>query len=1098
MRNVKQVILMIACFFMSFFFIGCGEKVSITFEEENVNVAVNHEFTLNPIINGESAGVEYSYDENVFEELSEGTFKARYAGEYQITVTLVDNEKVSVELTIKVSNNHVFDQEIIDEKYFANEASCTEKAKYYYSCTCGEKGSETFEVGEMLEHTFDQQIIDAKYADENNSYKYYYSCICGAKGEEAFFNINPVEVPMTVADDDIAKMEAGSTYEYNGEKYVVGLTAFASINEAILYATETVYVADGEYDEEVSITKSNLKLLGANAGINPNIATRKEESVLTNKLTLAKDVKNVTVSGLYFTLKAQFKCASKGGNDDIVFEYNVFDGEITTVSGYPNGGEIMFNPTFGNYNKNLTVRNNRFLSTGGKTYHLFITNLEDLTVYGNYFEGTYAQVYVDSIIFDDTANYGATGDLVIENNEFVNIAQYGIIFWDYFDINLKVVGNKFKNCGVDGADDGYIRGAITLITTQSKATKSTVLIEKNEMENVDTCVRIQYENQTADKIEVTVKDNKFISWAEAEPITNNGLGADPVINAEYNYFGQEVSDANFKGVTSWANKYETIDAVPEYERADLVYVTDLEITNKVSTLPAYSEYRIQYSYKPDNATYTKIIFKSSDESVATVNDRGTIKVFGSGKVTITACCVFDETIVDSFEFEVKERSMVDAYYDGNGVLKPDETVQINATIKGVDNPSKVEYISSDESIATVDENGLVKAISEGLATITVKCGDLETKVGFTVLAKDKEVSALMQLLINNNSGTIFYNVINYIGYEVGFESVPHKIYGAANNYWAGILPETIRNMVPESNENYTGQLMTKVEYIVFHDTGSANPASSAEANAGWCVNPDNTGTAWHYSIGNDGIYQQLEDNMIAWHAGDWSQRDPGKFAWYDTGIKYEHDRPTVTVGDDGYFYIDGAKSLIEAPRKEDGSIEKRTNQVGLVCVKGENGNYMIPTTWISDESGYPICVYGGNSNGIGIESCVNSTSDVYLTWQYSAKFIAQLLIKHNLHSDRLVFHNNFTNKTCPNTLITNNLIDEFIELVNAEYQVAKEFSDYEITFTSHNPDIMDNTGRIVNAPDYTTNVTYTITLTKGDVKEEVTLNVLVPGRFGLK
>ena len=950
--------------------------------------------------------------------------------------------------------------------------------------------------GKFSDHVFDQCVMEDKYLDQTSGNFYYKSCICGEKGTEKF--ANPEEVTVTVADDDIAKLSVGDEYSYNGEKYVVGLTAFADINEAIKYATETVYIADGEYNDIVTITKSNLKILGNNANINPNIATRKEESVLTNKLKLNKDVENIVVSGLYFTLDAQFLGNAKGGNNNLVFEYNVFDNEITAQTGYPNGGEFMLNPSLGYFNKNCTVQYNRFLSTGGKTYHLFFKNIEELKVYGNYFEGTYAQVYADSIIFDDTSDYGATGNVVIENNEFVNICQYAIVFWDYCDVQLKVIGNKFKNCGVDGANDGYIRAVVTLVLAQLKNENTTVLVEKNEMENVDALVRVQYANMTAEKVKVDVKDNIFISWAEPQPITNNGEGKEALINAEYNYFGQEVTDESFKGVTSWANKYENIDDVPKYERDDLIYVTDLEITNKVAELPAYSDYKLEYSYAPNNATYTKIVFKSSDESVATVNDRGTIKVLGSGKVTIYACCVFDETICDSFEFTVKERSMVDVLYEGNGVLKPDDTVMLNVFIKGVDNPGKVEFISSDPTIATVDEDGLVTGVGKGLVVITVKCGDLETEVGFTVLGKDQEFSELMQLLIENNSGRIFYDVINYIGYEEGFESVAHKVYGAANAYWAGEAPEIIKNMLPESNENYTGQTMTSIEYVVLHDTGAANPGATAEANSGWCVNPSNTGTAWHYTTGNDGIYKQLEDNIVAWHAGDWSQRDPGKFAWYDTGIKYEVDRPTVTIEDDGYFYINGAKTIIEAPRKEDGSIEKNINQVGLVCVKGENGNYMIPTTWISDESGYPVCSYGGNSNGIGIESCVNTNSDLWLTWQYTSKLIAELLVKHNLNADRLVFHNNFTNKTCPNTMITNGLVDEFLELVYAEYEVAKNYSDYEIKFTSHNPDIMDNTGRIINAPDYNTNVTYTITITKDGVSEEVTLNVLVPGRFGLK
>lgn len=1077
--------------------IGCGSEAKISFEENPIYVVVDHEFVLNPIVKEEGQNVIFSFDENVFVQIDNNTFKALYGGEYQITASLENDSEATVELTVKVTNDHVYDQQVIHAKYFASKATCEEKAKFYYSCICGAKGTETFDNGEALGHTFDQKVIESKYADTENPYKYYYSCICGEIGEEYFFNIEPKETAVTLADDDIANLEIGKEYEYKGIKFVVGLNAFATIKEAITYATETVYIAAGEYTTPVVVNKSNLKILGNNAGVNPNIANRDDESVLTNKLSLEQDVNNITISGLYFTDKGQFKCSTKGGNDNVVFEYNVFDNDITLVSGYPNGAELMFNPYKGSFNKNLTVRNNRFLSTGGKTYHLFLTNIENLTVYGNYFEGTYAQVYADSIMFDDTEDYGAIGDIIIENNEFYNICQYGIIFWNYHDMNLKIIGNKFTNCGVDGADDGYLRGVVSLIAAKDTLTKATVLIEKNEMENVDTCIRIQHENIPAEKIEVIVKDNIFKSWAEKHPITNNDLGEGTVINAEKNYFGQAVTDDNFKGVSSWANKYDNIDDVPKYERGDLVYVTSLAITNKVDKLPAYSEYKVKFSYEPSNATYTKVVFKSSDESVATVSDSGMIKVLGSGKATIYAYCVFDQTIVDSFEFEVQERDMINVTYPGNGVLDIEETVQIDAILQGASS-NTIEYSSSDESIATVNSNGLVTAVGEGLVIITIKSGDLVTEVGFTVLDDSKEYSALMKLLIENNSGTLFYDVINYIGYEEGFESVAHKIYSSANAYWFGEMPEITKNMLPTDRANYSGQLMTSVEYIVVHDTGAANPAASAEANSGWCTNEGNTGTSWHYTTGNDGIYQQLEDNVVAWHAGDWSQKNPAKFKWNDTGVKYNGARPTVTVGDDGFFYIDGIKSLVEAPKKEDGSLEKNINKVGLICVKGENGNYMIPTTWISDESGYPVCAYGGNSNGIGIESCVNSGSDLWLTWHYTAKLAAQLAIKHNLYSDRVVFHNNFTNKTCPNTMITNDLVDEFYELVNVEYEIAKNYSDYEIKFTSHNLDIMDNTGRIINAPDYTTNVTYTITLTKDGVSEEVTLNVLVPGRFGLK
>lgn len=49
---------------------------------------------------------------------------------------------------------HAFDKQVITDEYKATDATCTEKATYYYSCECGEKGAETFEYGSTTEHNF--------------------------------------------------------------------------------------------------------------------------------------------------------------------------------------------------------------------------------------------------------------------------------------------------------------------------------------------------------------------------------------------------------------------------------------------------------------------------------------------------------------------------------------------------------------------------------------------------------------------------------------------------------------------------------------------------------------------------------------------------------------------------------------------------------------------------------------------------------------------------------------------------------------------------------------------------------------------------------
>ena len=47
---------------------------------------------------------------------------------------------------------HVFDQEIASREYLRNYANCTEPNTYYKSCKCGEKGTETFSIGDAAGH----------------------------------------------------------------------------------------------------------------------------------------------------------------------------------------------------------------------------------------------------------------------------------------------------------------------------------------------------------------------------------------------------------------------------------------------------------------------------------------------------------------------------------------------------------------------------------------------------------------------------------------------------------------------------------------------------------------------------------------------------------------------------------------------------------------------------------------------------------------------------------------------------------------------------------------------------------------------------------
>ena len=59
----------------------------------------------------------------------------------------------------KDNHTHSFTQEIAEDKYLASEATCTEKARYYYSCNCGKAGKETFGYGSPLEHKLNNDNV---------------------------------------------------------------------------------------------------------------------------------------------------------------------------------------------------------------------------------------------------------------------------------------------------------------------------------------------------------------------------------------------------------------------------------------------------------------------------------------------------------------------------------------------------------------------------------------------------------------------------------------------------------------------------------------------------------------------------------------------------------------------------------------------------------------------------------------------------------------------------------------------------------------------------------------------------------------------------
>ncbi len=117
----------------------------------------------------------------------------------------------------------------------------------------------------------------------------------------------------------------------------------------------------------------------------------------------------------------------------------------------------------------------------------------------------------------------------------------------------------------------------------------------------------------------------------------------------------------------------------------------------------------------------KLTFVSSDESVATVNEKGIVEAvaLSDKPVTVTATLEYlGKTYTDSCEVLViipPESVKMDSKAQ---TLQVGETAQLSASVQ----PEKASiktiiWYSPDESVATVDENGVVTAVGEGKVQI---------------------------------------------------------------------------------------------------------------------------------------------------------------------------------------------------------------------------------------------------------------------------------------------------------------------------------------------------------------------------------------------
>ena len=215
-----------------------------------------------------------------------------------------------------------------------------------------------------------------------------------------------------------------------------------------------------------------------------------------------------------------------------------------------------------------------------------------------------------------------------------------------------------------------------------------------------------------------------------------------------------------------------------------------------------------------------IEWSSSDESVATVDETGTVTAVAAGEADVTAS-VKDADIAASTHIKVVVTPTgVVAPESIDLVTNGESTKDLDAKLVPADATDvKLAYESSDESIATVDETGKVTAVANGECTITT----------YVVAdAKDAEASELSAVVVE---------VADSEEADDSVATMPEDL--AAMDSAFGVVPEDLKTETKVTvTTNVEGITLDKTEGVLTVGntvtvTATVTPDTATNASVTW-------------------------------------------------------------------------------------------------------------------------------------------------------------------------------------------------------------------------------------------------------------------------
>lgn len=246
-------------------------------------------------------------------------------------------------------------------------------------------------------------------------------------------------------------------------------------------------------------------------------------------------------------------------------------------------------------------------------------------------------------------------------------------------------------------------------------------------------------------------------------------------NIEYRIEDEEIAIVDENGkVTALAtgetnliifkNKKEIEIAVKVIDPKNEKKVTGLIVDKDSLSIEIKSTAKINATVLPENATNKSLKWVSSNNSVATVSNKGVVKGIGKGNAKITVTTI-DGEYKKEIIVTVKQTNKItnnstnkNIKVTGIKLNKSQTTILVGntETITAIVSPSnatnkKIKWTSSNSKVASVSQMGKIKGEKEGTAIIIASSGGEIAKIKVTVSKKEVAVTSIT---ISPNKKTI--------------------------------------------------------------------------------------------------------------------------------------------------------------------------------------------------------------------------------------------------------------------------------------------------------------------------------------------------------